>query len=57
MVKMKKKKDENDIFGVLIVTDNGQKKIQNHKNMQIEDEEPQNMRNNFNTNQPTANYS
>ena len=52
----KKKKDENDIFGVLIVTDYGQKNVQNFQNMQIEDEEPQSMRNNFDANQPTVNY-
>ena len=34
MLKMKKKKkDENDIFGVLIVTDYGQKNVQNFQNM------------------------
>ena len=33
MVKMKKKKDENDIFGVLIVTDYDQKNVQNFQKM------------------------
>ena len=61
-------KDENDTFGVLISTElkklskrkqvMAKRKIQNLiYDMQIEDEEPQNKRNNFVINQPTVNYS
>ena len=63
-----KEKDENDVFSVLIATKlkklskkkqiMAKRKIQNLiYNMQMEDEELQNKRNNFDTNRPTVNYS